>query len=82
MVDLHPGIRSVKYLLVALLLTTPAYAADCTLLAGNGQPIKQPWRDKHPKLYKCYRGARYACIVAKPFIEVAGSACQVVQVFL
>lgn len=43
---------------------------------------KPRFKDKHPKLYRVYRGARHACVLTKPFIEVGGAVAQIVLVFI
>lgn len=61
-----------------------AVFADPLLFPGlePHKEVKLRFKDKHPKLYKVYRVGRHICICAQPFLNAAGSAAQIVLVFL
>lgn len=64
-------------MMTALATTTPPATID------NEVPVvKVPYKVRHPRIYRCYRGGRKVCIALKPFLDVCAASAQIATPFV
>lgn len=60
-----------------------AAAVETTTNSDSSSSNEPPaFKDKHPKIHKTYRGARWFCIKTEPFVRYAAHVFQILTPFL